>query len=504
MNDVSVAAGSIDGSVKLWDTREPPPIETAASVEAHKDSIRALQFSNDGKFLATASSDATMKVCDLRMDGVVNTFYPHSTSVRALCCADDMHWLYSGDKDGKIVATDTRNDASWLLAREDESVQSMVLDNVHDALLSVSGSSSMKKWPLNQLDEHTHGQIRSEATESCSPVVITTSEAASCDSLGHDEARVNPICVQPRDTFPSGPVLLRHKCLPDKLRVLVEDSRGRRLVINVVTCQIERIWEDCGELTFAEHWERLSSFESVPSWFSADIRLGCLRVHLEVSTCLHAEAYATSLPVDVTSFKHGDEMRVNLGELVVRSLLTPFVRKQLEHDSNAVGSHYNEMPAEDAEPTTLPKVVSLEKQPLMHVNESGGGHAVDIEALVVGSSEEERALPEWAVAIGMGRWQRPHEMPKAFLELRPAENTSLLALPESSRLAAAPIVLMEKMRKHVGYWLRRTGQTIPSTSAIELQCRGTRLVDRMTLQYVRDWVWRRRDEDVQVEYSLVG
>lgn len=102
-----------------------------------------------------------------------------------------------------------------------------------------------------------------------------------------------------------------------------------------------------------------SQLHSVPSWFSVDLRLGALRVHLEPSSCFSAEAYANEVGVDANAYEQGDEMRVNLGEIAIRSLFESWRQKIIEGDPDAAGPHANGPSTDVVEPTTIPGSVQL-------------------------------------------------------------------------------------------------------------------------------------------------
>jgi WD40 repeat protein len=61
------SAGEGDGTVKVWDATTLAPVHT---FRGHRDGVRRLAFSPDGKLLVSGSKDHTVKVWDLtRLDG---------------------------------------------------------------------------------------------------------------------------------------------------------------------------------------------------------------------------------------------------------------------------------------------------------------------------------------------------------------------------------------------------------------------------------------------------
>ncbi len=55
----TIASGSIDGMVNLWDADTHQLIN---SFQAHQAAVRSIVFQINGKFLITASLDRTMKI----------------------------------------------------------------------------------------------------------------------------------------------------------------------------------------------------------------------------------------------------------------------------------------------------------------------------------------------------------------------------------------------------------------------------------------------------------
>jgi general transcriptional corepressor TUP1 len=60
-----VAAGSLDRSVRVWDSTSGYLVERLEGVEGHKDSVYSVAFSPDGHQLVSGSLDKTIKMWEL-------------------------------------------------------------------------------------------------------------------------------------------------------------------------------------------------------------------------------------------------------------------------------------------------------------------------------------------------------------------------------------------------------------------------------------------------------
>lgn len=98
-NGRRIASASADGTLKLWDSETGKELR---SLLGHKDSVTAVVFSASGAHLLTGSSDNTVKLWDASTGVVLRTFVskpsgsfnavafsPDETRVLAGCC---MHY----------------------------------------------------------------------------------------------------------------------------------------------------------------------------------------------------------------------------------------------------------------------------------------------------------------------------------------------------------------------------------------------------------------------------
>ncbi|MEB3215400.1 MAG: hypothetical protein VKN72_03935, partial [Nostocales cyanobacterium 94392] len=73
------------------------------TLKGHTASVQGVSFSPDGKTLASASNDETVKLWDLNSGRVIQSFKGHITYVRSISFSPDGKTLASGSWDKTII-----------------------------------------------------------------------------------------------------------------------------------------------------------------------------------------------------------------------------------------------------------------------------------------------------------------------------------------------------------------------------------------------------------------
>jgi WD40 repeat protein len=112
-----LASASFDGTVKIWDTtiarklkNEKIDIYSAGSLVmncSHEDAVSCVAFSPDGTRLASGSNDQSVKLWDVIAGREISTFRGHTHLVLGVSFSADGGFLASADYDGNIKVWET-------------------------------------------------------------------------------------------------------------------------------------------------------------------------------------------------------------------------------------------------------------------------------------------------------------------------------------------------------------------------------------------------------------
>jgi WD40 repeat protein/transcriptional regulator with XRE-family HTH domain len=144
----TLATGSFDGSVKLWDLERGTLLWTSWQT----NNIQRLAFAPDGHTLASSGADATIQLLDAKSGVYLRTLSGHSGPVYALVWSPDGSLLASGGLDARILLWDfsgTQPDPRVrLLQGHRDWVFSLAFTLDGRTLASASWNGTVKLWDV--------------------------------------------------------------------------------------------------------------------------------------------------------------------------------------------------------------------------------------------------------------------------------------------------------------------------------------------------------------------
>ncbi|MEG4005324.1 AAA-like domain-containing protein [Microcoleus sp. Pol1C5] len=142
----TLASASSDNTIKLWHLESQKPI---ATLTGHSNSVNSVAFSPDGKTLASASSDNTIKLWHLESQKPIATLTGHSNSVWSIALSPDGKTLASASSDNTIKLWHLESQKPIAtLAGHSNSVNSVAFSPDGKTLASASSDKTIKLWHL--------------------------------------------------------------------------------------------------------------------------------------------------------------------------------------------------------------------------------------------------------------------------------------------------------------------------------------------------------------------
>jgi WD40 repeat protein len=139
-----LASASDDNTVRLWDTTTGAALQT---LEGHSGSVLAAAFSPDGKQLASTSFDNTVRLWDAATGAALQTLEDHSDWVRAVAFSPDGKQLASASDDNTVRLWDaTTRAALHTLKGHSDRVNAVAFSPDGKQLASASDDNTVRLW----------------------------------------------------------------------------------------------------------------------------------------------------------------------------------------------------------------------------------------------------------------------------------------------------------------------------------------------------------------------
>jgi WD40 repeat protein len=145
-----LASGSIDNTVKLWDIATRREV---ATLSGHRNEVSEIQFSPDGKTLATSSGDSTLKLWDVATRQELITFRGHKSWVNSVAFSPDGTILASGSADFTVKLWNPAGKEATTVLRQKASVTSVVFSPDERTMATGSIDGTVRLWDAHARHE---------------------------------------------------------------------------------------------------------------------------------------------------------------------------------------------------------------------------------------------------------------------------------------------------------------------------------------------------------------
>lgn len=149
-----IATASLDKTVRVLEgTDSKKPV----SCQQHAEGVVAVKFSLDGKYLATASLDSTAGLGEMRTGGSISNFnsLQHNTPVVAIDFSPDGRFLATASTDGTVQIWNTKNRQRVALLKYKAYVRAVSFspDGRHLATVSLDNEARVWDWKNHSYDQ---------------------------------------------------------------------------------------------------------------------------------------------------------------------------------------------------------------------------------------------------------------------------------------------------------------------------------------------------------------
>jgi WD40 repeat protein/serine/threonine protein kinase len=141
-----LASACVDGSVRVWDRRTGQQLPSGpGGPEAHNAHVFGIAFSPDSRYLATGGNDRRILVREL--DGTVrHCFEGHEDTITQLAFGPDGRHLASASKDGTVRLWDLKTGQEGLTFREHQVAVRGLAFSAEGQLISAGADGCVKVW----------------------------------------------------------------------------------------------------------------------------------------------------------------------------------------------------------------------------------------------------------------------------------------------------------------------------------------------------------------------
>ena len=145
------ATADWDGKINFWRKNPDNPQKLIDTLSAHNDIISQIKYSPDGKIIASASWDKTVKLWDLETGKLINTLTGHQDGVNSIAFTPDRQTLVSASEDKTIKIWNLSDRAKLIKTLEGhtDSIKAVTISPDGNLIASAGYDNAIKIWNLS-------------------------------------------------------------------------------------------------------------------------------------------------------------------------------------------------------------------------------------------------------------------------------------------------------------------------------------------------------------------
>ncbi|PVU95148.1 hypothetical protein BB561_002033 [Smittium simulii] len=345
-----ILSGGLDSTIKIWDANiagtstlwlyDMRTNSHTGRLSGHTDFITSVLVSENGEYLLSGSSDATIKLWSLKSKKCILTFSCHDSSVWSLFSNDPtLSTFYSGDKNGNLFKTkhksQTATDISILIGKEKKSILEILPEHDENHLWTANFGLGFNCWK-NITDNHFDKKVEYIQKE----LFNTNDLSEKPDDLKLGQF-IEPVYSEPVMSVLGPAGLKKHIVLQNKRQVLAINTDDEISLWDLISAKCVKIFEkEWGTDLESIAGSLNNPPQNLPSWCSVDTKIGLLTIKMEMSQIWDTEVYADQLDEltnqdRINLLDNGCE-RINIGLWVIKNLLKNFDILDFLYDNDSL------------------------------------------------------------------------------------------------------------------------------------------------------------------------
>ena len=158
-----LASASQDGTARLWETATGREIRT---FKGHVGAVTSVAFSEDAKYLATGGADNSARLWKVEDGKEVHDFRAHTEAVNCVVLSGDGKWLITGSEDKTARKWDiARNEVATVFRGHTAAVKAAALSSDGKWLVTGSADRTARIWDLATGKESYPKAVESDALQ---------------------------------------------------------------------------------------------------------------------------------------------------------------------------------------------------------------------------------------------------------------------------------------------------------------------------------------------------